>query len=326
MQTKNKILSIVTAVSFGLCTSNVFAEEATTTLSETETTTITTESTESKFMVDKTTENSATLSWPEVEGSIWYIVYYSTEEVTPESENYKSTEDIITETTTTISDLEYNVEYYFYLTSIDENGVESEKSEPVKVVALSDVEAIETTDITDTTIEESFGLKDVVAPNTTEILVSFNKDLNASDDAIREFKVENENGEEVAIKEVLLENSNTVALILDTELTASTSYKVVTIAIQDIDGKNIEAGVDGILTFMTPEILQPKADISDTTEVIEETTTVEEVKEEVVEETPTAEEIASDPKVLPTTGAKEIFVLALALILSYAVFARRKTA
>jgi hypothetical protein len=161
-----------------------------------------------------------------------------------------------------------------------------------------------------------------------ELKVTFNNELDASGDNL--FKVADLSGEELPVAEVNIEDK-TATLVLDSEMLTSTEYEVVAISVSDKSGNQIEEGVSGTFTLLTPEILEPRvldAAPEEVKEVLEETTAPEEVKEEIKEEVvveESKEEVKiEDAKELPQTGAKEIIILMMALLLAGVVMQRRQ--
>lgn len=286
--------------------------------------------------LEEVTSNSATISWNDIEWAYAYMVYYDTKEVTADSSSYMESDDLIEDTTYTISDLTSETEYFFYVTAINEEGNETDLSSAL---------------VLETSKNENLALLAVDVMYDNQILAKFNRKLDSSENAIREFKLENESGEKVSVKESFMYNEETIAIILNDSLASSNKYTLTVIAINDTDGKNIEAGVDGIKEFTTPAtlvVVNESEDMSEaeiTTEEPtaptestpvaevekEEASSVEETPEEEVttmEETSNEEEVMEitevEPEKLPTTGPAEMIVLIAALFMTYLIFSRRK--
>jgi len=150
--------------------------------------------------------------------------------------------------------------------------------------------------------------------------VTFNKYLDDSKEAVREFKISDKaSGEEVEVESTRLTNDGmTVIIDLSGELKTENEYDLTVIALNGKDGSNIEAGVEGTRSFVTPAELftrvateEPEAPKVDTPETV--------VEPEV--------ELNAAPaaaKKLPQTGAEEVIVLFLAIVLAGLIFVRKK--
>jgi hypothetical protein len=88
-----------------------------------------------------------------------------------------------------------------------------------------------------------------------QVKLSFNVDLDNSLSALREFKIiEEQTQKEVKIKNIDLVGSKNLLLTFENKLTPAIKYKLTIISLLDKDGKNIEQGIDGISTFLIPEM------------------------------------------------------------------------
>jgi LPXTG-motif cell wall-anchored protein len=146
--------------------------------------------------------------------------------------------------------------------------------------------------------------------------ITFNKYLDNSEAAVREFKVSDKNtGEEIAVEDSRLTNNDmTVIVDLAGELKTDSEYNLTVIPLNAKDGSNIEAGVEGTRSFVTPLELFTRV----------ETDEPEAPKDEVVEPEVELNAAPAQAKNLPQTGAQEVIVLFLAMALAGLIFVRRK--
>lgn len=298
MQTKTKIIAGILALASAF-TANANTEE---------------------FSVSKApelqekTENSITVTWEEVAGSLGYIVYYAETEINEETVDYSESPDLILENSYKISDLKTGTPYYIYVTALDEEGNETDRSPFLKETPEAEL--------------ESFALESVEVLYSDEIIAKFNTVLDWAEDSARSFKLESTNGAEVAIKEVLLNDDKSLAIITEAPLSNSTEYRLVAVAVNDFNGRNIQAGVDGVKNFVTPTEFTQRPVVVE--EVIEEEPVVEEIVEvneeeavlDALAETTDVKEIEVEK--LPTTWAGEVMVLIAALLMTYLIFSRKR--
>lgn len=335
MNTKNTIIAGLLATGM-LFTANVNAEEAAAEVAKEETPVVVSAALEAKeFAFTKAPESKetkdtrVTLTWDALDDALGYIVSYgetSLEKSNGEVEFYdKETEDLIESNETTIDGLTVNTTYYFVVTAIDKNGNETKFSPELELktaetgaaVAAAEPKAEEETPAVEAEPKAEAAALEIAAVEASlnnQIKIKFNKALENSADAVREFKVlEKVSQIELNISKVTLEeDSMTLSLDLAGVLKTNAEYDVTVIALNAQDGTNIEAGVEGMRSFTTPWELKEK----------EEEAAPAVVEPEVdLNAAPAAK---PEAKKLPQTGAEEVVVLFLALILSGLVFMRRK--
>jgi len=322
MNTKNTIIAGLLATGM-LFTANVNAEEVAAEVAKEETPVVVSAAPEAKeFAFTKapeskeTKDTSVTLTWDALDDALGYIVSYgetSVEKSNGEVEFYdKETEDLIESNETTIDGLTANTTYYFVVTAIDKNGNETKFSPELELKTAETGAAVAAAE--PKAEAAALEIAAVEASLNNQIKIKFNKALENSADAVREFKVlEKVSQIELNISKVTLEeDSMTLSLDLAGVLKTNAEYDVTVIALNAQDGTNIEAGVEGMRSFTTPWELKEK----------EEEAAPAVVEPEVdLNAAPAAK---PEAKKLPQTGAEEVVVLFLALILSGLVFMRRK--
>lgn len=318
MKTKNKILSLILAFFTAFIPFSVSAEWF---------------EFASAPKAEKFTSNSVSLSWEEIAWAEGYVVLYDTVSVASSNEENafysNETDDLIFENNTTITGLEPGITYYFAVTALDFEWNETPASPELAVSTIEvDVEL-------NSANEEPLAPTEIKSTSAKQIEVKFNIELDENEDAVREFSILDDEENEVFIDNVELISSDTLALNLDGELKNGTTYNVVIIALQDSNLNNIEAGVDGIISFVSEfetaqdtsaeEISEESAPSNDSVEeVVEEISDeVVEIKEEVTEEK-TVEEVADKAKELPETWAKENIIIFLSIIIAMFVTLRKK--
>lgn len=318
MKTKNKILSLILAFLTAIMPFSVSAEWF---------------EFSSSPKVEKFTSNSVSLSWEEISWAEGYVVLYDTVSVASSNEENafysNETDDLIFENSTTITGLESGITYYFAVTALDFEWNETPASPELAVSTIEvDVEL-------NSADEEPLAPTEIKSTSAKQIEVKFNVELDENQDAVREFSILDNEENEVFIDSVELISSDTLALSLDGELKNGTTYNVVIIALQDANSNNIEAGVDGIISFVSEFETSQDAIVEENSEesihsnepveefVQEVSDEVVEVKEEVVEEK-TVEEVADKAKELPEAWAKENIIISLSIIIAMFVTLRKK--
>lgn len=201
--------------------------------------------------IEEAKDTSLKITWEKVGGALGYYVYYWKESVewkTKEEKAYQSQlSDFIESTWATIPNLEANIKYYVAVTAVDENGEEWPYS------AETMVSTIQSSGVKSS--QNSFWLTQVSVISENQVKLSFNVDLDNSLSALREFKIiEEQTQKEVKIKNIDLVGSKNLLLTFENKLTPAIKYKLTIISLLDKDGKNIEQGIDGISTFLIPEM------------------------------------------------------------------------
>ena len=276
--------------------------------------------TQAPSLVSKT-DNSVTIEWESIEGSMGCYYSYSNTSVENGEEGSiydVEWEDLLEENTATIENLEAGKTYYIAIECLDEEANTTGYSPELVVDLTSEEEVVMEEEVVEeeneeVTEEESFEntefsssleLLDVSFVNSKELKLSFNNDLEDSETAVREIRVF-DGINELEVMNASLADSKTLDLELATDMTTSTNYEITVISLNDINGNNIEAWVDGTTTLMSPS------------EFVVEEVVVEEVvvEEEIIEEWIDLNAASSEVEKLPDTGAKEIFLVLIALLL-----------
>ena len=287
--------------------------------------------------VKEQTETTATIEWNEIPWVFGYMPYWSTEEITWDiletTVDYMAADNLVTDTLDyKIENLEAGVNYFVYVTAFDEEGNETPLS-PALELSLEGNTA------------SSLSLDTVEVNSANSVTAVFNKELSILENSARDFILEDPLGNVIYTESTELASSNSVRINFEEAMQAGIDYKLIVIEITDIDGKNIEDGVDWETTFKTPETFpqENEAEVINNmpeeteTQVEEEPTEVVEpeviepavTQEETVEETTVAEDEGTEvekvqAEELPTTWPTEMLILFMALIAAYFVVARKK--
>lgn len=199
------------------------------------------------------------------------------------------------------------------------------------------------TSTTSSTNKSWFAMKEVQVVDANTLKVIFSKDLIENSAEMSDFVLTSKKDEtkELALTWMTLSASSELTVKTVEPLSTSQEYNLVVVFASDKEGNVIENGVDGMITFSTPE----KFDGTDLTlmdatasntgaltqsgaeEVLNaasETMTGETASGETASWM-TATDASKDANALPQTGPKEIFVVLIALALGFAfVYTRRK--
>lgn len=290
--------------------------------------------------IESSTESSVILTWEPLENAIMYYVYYSKESwLISDYDNYS---DLVDWNSVEITELEEWQNYYFAVTSLDENWEESVYSEEV----VLDVNAIDTSISNDAVIEEL--TEELTAEVTTvatdidfvldwvsviaydKIELIFTNPLDDSVDAIREFKIVNKFDSfdtfEVVSTELDEDDHSIIELMLDRETQIGNQYEVVIIAISSSTGRNIESWVDNVESFTVTElaeIVEEEAIVEEEVELnsawTEETSLIwTNIDASEIENTTLAQ--AENQTELPQTWPEHVLILILSIILWAFVF------
>lgn len=184
------------------------------------------------------TNSSATtldITWEKNQDAMGYYLYYSK----TQWKDYKSFWDAFETNKATVTNLQPNTTYYVVITSFDSQNNESFYS-PEWVFNTK-------------SFSDKFWLQEINPINFNEVELIFNAWLDSSKEAIREFKVTQNNKEVAIIKESLLNNKedNKLNLIFDKNL-SPWEYKLTIIYITDKTGRNIEEWIDWETKFLIP--------------------------------------------------------------------------
>lgn len=278
----------------------------------------------SNAAVESINETSVVVTWEPVENAIMYYVYYS--KTSWIDGDYENSTDLVDWTSVEIKELEIWQNYYFAVTSLDENWEESIYSNEIMLdvdaLQASEVVIEETSIITDS---EDFALDWVTVISYDKIELSFTNPLNDSEDAVREFKITNKadtfDSFEVISSELDAEDSSIIELTLDKNLEIGNQYEVVIVAITSATGRNIESWIDNVETFTVSEIdetlIEENIDLNSAW--VEETSLVwTNIDASEVENTVLAQ--SENQTALPQTWAEHILILILSIILWAVVF------
>lgn len=279
------------------------------------------------FKVDDTS-NVNSVVWDNVEWALWYFVYYSTESGIEKW--YENQSGLIEENKFEWVDLIEWTTYYLTVVSIDENWEESIYSDEI-IIAESNTdsevtnnEIIENNEIMNNeVIDTTFALESINNLSLDILEVWFTVWLEDSEDAVREFKITNKNDSldtfntEFSYVDEL--DNTKVILTLDRELELGNEYEVVVIAINDINGNNIEAWIDSFEIFTVKEITEEEnieinswVDNTDKEVFINEEENIE--LNSWVDEEQTLEEVAASTTKLADTGPEHILLLIVSII------------
>lgn len=222
------------------------------------------------------TQDSLSLSWDPVEWALYYNIYYGENKgidiLTAQSLNYES------ESTIEITGLNPGQDYYFLLSSIDEQGDESvltqeymfstQSEQQEEVEATQEVPTQETTAVEEEnapaeemSAADDFKLTQIEVLYQNEVAVLFNAPLENTPETEMIFSVtylEDESQEfSVSGSVVDSENPNRAIVTFEENLALDQDYKLVVISVFDQEGRNIESGIESYENFYmdpsTPE-------------------------------------------------------------------------
>ncbi len=267
--------------------------------------------------------------WDEAEWAWGYYMYYGKKSWVDNWYDLESYE-LIEWLETQIDWLDPATTYYFSVTSIDENWDEA---------GFSEEWVFSTTNVLWESIEWAVWVKfefiwvSVKTYDTLEL--TFSSDLDASDSAVREFKIVNKGDilDEIEVISTQLNEADTkrITLALWEKTLPNTEYEVTVIAITDKDGRTIESWIDSIDSFVVPEIIETSivddelevdlkaaAEVSDTDKTVADWLSWEDMSsDDVVNDTISA---AKSNEKLPTTWPEHILIFILAFILWTLIF------
>ncbi len=188
-------------------------------------------------------DDSLSVYWEKQPGALGYYIYYS--KTPSEWKTYESlVADFISGTGGTITWLTPETNYYVAIVAVDENGEESAYSP----------EAVFKTQAAGTS--PKLAVKQVKIISSTSFKLIFNVGLDTRPEVTKDFKVVDQtNGWiEKEWNKSTIDPTDFRSIIIDmaSPLGENTKYVVTVIAIQDKNGKTIESGIDGIISFVTP--------------------------------------------------------------------------
>lgn len=268
------------------------------------------------------TQNSLTLNWDTVEWALYYNVYYSDTKgidiLTAETISYEPENSI------EITDLEAGKDYYFILSSIDDQGAESVLTQEYSFSTLNvwtqdDVETQQTDQVDtqnqDMSSEADFQLSQIEVLYQNEVAVLFNAPLENTPDTEMIFSVtelEDETKEYTVSGSIVdPQNPNQAIVTFQDNLPLDMDYKLVVISVFDQSGRNIESGIESYENFyMDPTTLvEPEeSEITEPTDpVITEPVVTQPVDPVVTEPTDPLDnqEITPDPGAMNAADDKD---------------------
>lgn len=169
----------------------------------------------------------------------------------------------------------------------------------------------------------TFSLNEVKVVDQDTISVSFNKDL-LEDVSFFEFLLTpaSDDTKEIAISNLTLSGTNALEVNTAEALQAQQDYNLVVVFASDKEGNVIENGVDGMVTFTTPEAFAESTSVewalnaapNEAAPVVADTAAPVVTSEETTPVVAT-ETAAATADALPQTGPTEILFVVLALLL-----------
>ena len=273
-------------------------------------------------MSTSATQNSLTLNWDTVEWALYYNVYYSDTKgidiLTAETISYEPENSI------EITDLEAGKDYYFILSSIDDQGAESVLTQEYSFSTLNvwtqdDVENQQTDEVDtqnqDMSSVADFQLSQIEVLYQNEVTVLFNAPLENTPDTEMIFSVtelEDETKEYTVSGSIVdPQNPNQAIVTFQENLPLDKDYKLVVISVFDQSGRNIESGIESYENFyMDPTTLvkQEESEITEPTDpVITQPVVTEPVDPVVTEPTDPVvnQEITPDPGAMNAADDKD---------------------
>lgn len=287
--------------------------------------------------LDSQTATSLNISWDATPESLGYYLYYS--ETSWIGKGYdRQYPDLIEETKVTLADLEAGKTYYVALTTIDQQGEESPYSTEVSFSTLW------------AGIETALSVEWLKMSDKKTLILDFSLALDDDINAVRDIKlVDKKSWDELIITSLELEWEKSLKATLESDLVESTQYDITIISVFSKSGKNIEAGIDGLIAFTTPNLFTQATLNKNILEDLEtnENNNLNSANTEVV---PNIEEVSNTAtweiitgtnagvnvsneelnkntvnavnatKELPTTGPEHIILLVLAMLIWLGVF------
>lgn len=192
--------------------------------------------------LDAATATSLKISWDSVPGALGYYLYYS--ETSWVGKWYdKQYPDLIETTTVTLSDLESWKKYFIALTAIDQEWEESPYSTEVNFSTVWGV------------VEQALSVEWLKINDKKTLTLDFSLSLDDDVNAVRDIKiVEKKTWNELDITGLELDWEKALKATLVNDLLELTQYDITIISVFSKSGKNIEAWIDGLISFTTPAI------------------------------------------------------------------------
>ena len=200
--------------------------------------------------LENSTINSLEVSWDAVKDAEWYYVHYSKQSGISENWYESIIEELVEETSVNILDLDKDTTYYVAITSVFAIDSDYEESPYSNEWVFTTGETSDTND---------FALQEASVLSSKKIELVFNNNLDNSSEAKREFKIVNKNDsldELEVVENNLLEEGNKLELVLDREMMNSWEYNITVISLMDSKWNNIKSWIDGLNSFVTPDIFE----------------------------------------------------------------------
>ncbi len=190
-------------------------------------------------------DTSLNLDWEDVEGVLWYYIYYGESSWSGADYDVEGV-DLIEESNFLLTDLKAETRYFIAVSSVDEFWSESAYSPELEY---------ETSKAWTVLSAASFRVVEAQAIDDKSIEIKFSVDLESWLDVQRQFIIENlATSEELSVdvSDLVPGDPTSVVAVLGWTLLANTQYKVTALEIRDIDGNTIESGIDAFVNFTTP--------------------------------------------------------------------------
>lgn len=288
----------------------------------------------SNVKVDSSTNNSLMLTWDKIDWALAYDVYYYDSEW---SEDDILTVDLIEDNSVEINWLEAWKTYVFRVVAYDDSWETGEFSEETYFEIKWEADTASEDDTTSNNVND-FVLKTAKLLDYDLVELEFSDELDSSEDAVREFKIENTedmfDSFEVLEAKLNDDDASKIELSLDRELTIWNEYEIVIVAITSSNGDNIESWIDNSETVFVEEI--DESQNNEMTSAWPSEWNFVEPEPVVVEEQPkwnlawtniddseiknTVSWAAADQDNLPQTGPEHVLVFILSVILWALIF------
>lgn len=194
---------------------------------------------------------SVSLSWDKLPGATGYIVYYGPKSSTWGIYDFELP-DVVEENKATITGLTQWEKVYIAVSAIDSNYDEAALSkELVVTVGESKTSQNQSKPAPTTWTTPKFALKSVSVLGEQDLQLTFSNNVEDYNTSVREFVVSEKanKANQIDVVQSRVENKNQVILELGSPLEKNKEYEVVALSISDVNGKNIQSGVDGVATF-----------------------------------------------------------------------------
>lgn len=283
--------------------------------------------------LDSATATSLNISWDPAAEAVWYYLYYSETSWVGKGYDRQYPDFIEGKTSATLADLESGKTYFIALTALDQGGEESPYSTEVSFSTLW------------AAVEPALSVEWLKISDKKTLILDFSLNLDDDINAVRDIKlVDKKSWEELIITSLELDWEKSLKATLENDLVESTQYDITIISVFSKSGKNIEAGIDGLIAFTTPDVfteatlnkniledseINANNDLNSANPEIEETPTstwetstgtnawVNVSNEELNKNTVNAVNATNE---LPTTGPEHILLLVLAMLMWVGIF------